>query len=71
MKKIMIATLGLSLLPVGAMFAQNTSSSSTMGTDSGSGTMKSTKKSRKHKSTKSTSSDTMGGGGSSSTGTSK
>jgi uncharacterized protein YxeA len=41
MKKIMIAALGLSLLPVGALFAQNTSTS----TD----TMKSTKKSKKSK----------------------
>jgi uncharacterized protein YxeA len=55
MKKIMIAALGLSLLPVTALFAQNTSTSS-MGTDTN--TMKSTKKSKKKKSTKG-SSDTM------------
>lgn len=53
MKKIMIAALGLSLLPVTAVFAQNTS---TAGTDTN--TMKSTKKSKKHKNTKG-SSDTM------------
>lgn len=51
MKKIIIAALGLSLLPVGAVFAQNTS------TDTN--TMKTTKKSRHHKkSTSSTSTDT-------------
>ncbi len=43
MKKIMTAALGLSLLSGGAVFAQNTS---TAGTDTGS--MKSTKKSKKH-----------------------
>lgn len=45
MKKIMIAALGLSLLPVSAVFAQNTSSSSTTSTE---GSTK-TKKSKKHK----------------------
>lgn len=53
MKKIMIAALGFSLLPVGAVFAQNTS---TAGTDTN--TMKSTKKSKKHKKNTGTS-DTM------------
>jgi len=51
MKKIMIAALGLSLLPVGAVFAQNTSTSS-QGTDTN--TMKSTKKGHHHKKSTST-----------------
>ena len=42
MKKIMIAALGLSLLPVGAIFAQNTTSTDT-------GSMKSTKSKKKSK----------------------
>ena len=61
MKKIMIASLGLSLLSGTAVFAQNTSSSTMSGTSSTmSGTdtgMKSTKK-MKHK--KSKGGDTMG-----------
>ena len=60
MKKIMIASLGLSLLAGTAVFAQNTSTgSSTMsGTDSG---MSKTKKSKKSKKSKGTDGSTMSG----------